>query len=103
MILILSLLGYKTQAVKITNFDYIDIEKEISDRTEEFYRRVNHEWIGLFNDTTYNYHPLYKICPFKDNNDMNYYVKVFEEEESKSSNKRVGIVNMKVSSQQSLF
>lgn len=31
---------------------------------------------------------------------MNYYVKVFEEEESKSSNKRVGIVNMKVSSQQ---
>ncbi len=77
-----------------------DIEKEISDRTEEFYRRVNHEWIGLFNGTTYNYHLLYKICPFMDKNDMNYYVKVFEEEEPKSCNKRVGIVNMKVSSQQ---
>lgn len=75
-----------------------DIEKAISDKTDEFYRVVNYVWVNLFETRPENYKPLYKVNPFEKHEDMKY-VKVYEEEEVKTCNKRVGIVNMKVSEQ----
>ncbi len=75
-----------------------DIEKAISEKTDEFYRAVNYLWVGLFEIRPDNYKPLYQVSPFEKHEDMRY-VKVYEEEEAKTCNKRVGIVNMKVSEQ----
>ena len=75
-----------------------DIEKSISDKTDEFYRAVNYVWVNLFETHPENYKPLYIVSPFEKHEDMKY-VKVYEEEEAKTCNKRVGIVNMKVSEQ----
>ena len=77
--------------------DY-DIEKEISERTDEYYRKVNQDWTCLFVSRPNTYKPLYKEVPLNERDDIKY-VKVFEEEETKGGNKRVGIVNMKVPSQ----
>lgn len=75
-----------------------DIEKAISDKTDEFYRAVNYVWVNLFETRPENYKPLYIVSPFEKHEDMKY-VKVYEEEEAKTCNKRIGIVNMKVSEQ----
>ena len=78
--------------------DDVDIENEISKITDEYYRKVNQEWITLFVSRPDTSRPLYKEASFEGRDDIKY-VKVFEDEEAKSSNKRVGIVNMKVPSQ----
>ncbi len=79
-----------------------DIQDEILKKAEEFYRRVNHDWEKLFNNVPETYHPLYEIRSFNEKRDdvKCEYVRVFEDKESKSCNKRVGIVNMKVPFQQ---
>ena len=76
----------------------IDIEKAISEKTDEFYRTVNYVWVNLFETRPDYYKPLYQVRPFDKHEDMKY-VKVYEEKEAKTCNKRVGIVNMKVSQQ----
>ena len=80
-----------------SNQDF-DIEKTISEKTDEFYRAVNYIWVNMFETRPDNYKPLYKVSSFEEHGDMKY-VKVYEEGEAKACNKRIGIVNMKVSEQ----
>lgn len=75
-----------------------DVENEISEKAEDYFKKVNHEWVCLFDTIPNNYKPLYVIYPFTDHPEMKY-VKVYENEEPQTCNKRVGIVNMKVQQQ----
>lgn len=72
-----------------------DVEEIISKQTESFYEDVNHKWAGLFENKKNDNRPLYEVRNLE-GSDIMKYVKVFEEEEAKTCNKRIGIVNMKV-------
>ena len=72
-----------------------DVENNISKETEKFFNDVNHKWAGLFGNNTDVTRSLYEVCNLEGHDNMKY-VNVIEEKETKTCNKRVGIVNMKV-------
>lgn len=89
----------KTLSSDLQEVDSVDIDRFISEKSDKFYWKVNHEWIDLFGSGTYTKQILYEISPFRDGNGVNdsmLYVKINESAESRTCNKRIGIVNMKV-------
>lgn len=79
------------------------IGERISNMTRDYHRKVNCEWRKLFEASADNDNELYTIRSFgKENNDVDdprKYVVIHEEEGASKPNKRIGIVNMKVSEQ----
>lgn len=76
----------------------IDIDREISGEAEAFFNKVNKGWYAWFEVRSSPDNRLFEINPASSEETMVTYIKICEDE-VKSCNKRVGIVNMKVSSQ----